>query len=137
MNTKHAIGLRVAASLAAAGLLIGASGSAARAQNEPARCTSFIPLFPDPGLEPSYTFPLHYGAFADVEVGAVGSGVLRLEVTVFEDSVLRDRRIWTLVPGEVELLTEILDVPNLFAIGRPLLVRMSASGPVSAMLIRD
>jgi hypothetical protein len=70
-------------------------------------------------------------------VGAVGSGVVRLEVTVFEDSVIRDRRLWTLIPGEVELLTEILDVPNLFAIGRPLLVRITASGPVSAMLIRS
>jgi hypothetical protein len=137
MKIKNAIGLRAAAYLAAGGLLLGAAGSGARAQNEPAPCTSFIPLFPDPGLEPSYTFPLHYGAFADVEVGAVGNGVVRLEVTVFEDSVIRDRRIWTLVPGEVELMTEILDVPNLFAIGRPLLVRMTASGPVSAMLIRD
>ena len=112
------------------------SGTTARAQSENA-CASFTRLEPDPGPELAYTFPLHYGTFADVEVGAVGDGTVRLEVTVFEGSAIKDRRIWILVPGRVDLLTGILDVENLFEIGSPLLVRMTGSGPVSAMLVRE
>ncbi len=62
---------------------------------------------------------------------------MQLEVTVFEDSAIKDRRTWILIPGRVELLTEILDVDNLFEIGSPLLVQMEASGPVSATLVRE
>jgi hypothetical protein len=80
-------------------------------------------LTPDPGPELAYSFPLHHGTFADVEVGAVGVGTVQLEVTVLEDSAIKDRRFWVLVPGRVELLTEILDVDNLFEIGSPLMVR--------------
>ncbi len=112
-------------------------GTGVRAQGESETCTSFIALTPDPGLGLTYTFPLHYGKFADVEVGAAAGDTVQLEVTVFENSAIKDRRIWVLVPGRVELLTEILDVENLFEIGSPLLVRMAASGPVSAMLIRE
>jgi hypothetical protein len=108
-----------------------------RAQSAVEVCTSFISLAPDPGLGLTYTFPLHYGKFADVEVGGAVSETVQLEVTVFEESAIKDRRIWVLVPGRVELLTSILDVENLFEIGSPLLVRMTASGPVSAMLIRE
>jgi len=118
-------------------LLVLQPGSGVRAQSEVEACSSFILLEPDPGPELAYTFPLHYGRFADVEVGGLGDGTMRLEVSVFEDSAIKDRRIWVLVPGRVELLTEILDVDNLFEIGSPLLVRMTASGPVSAMLIRE
>jgi hypothetical protein len=109
-------------------------GSGARAQSGNEACNSFIVLTPDSGG--AYTFPLQYGTFADVEVGAAFDGTVQIEVTVFEDSAIKDRRLWTLIPGRVELLTEILDVPNLFEVGRPLLVRMIASGPVSAMLVR-
>jgi hypothetical protein len=118
-------------------LMILNPGSRVRAQSEVKVCTDFILLSPDPGPELAYTFPLQYGTFADAEVGAVGDATVRLEVTVFEDSAIKDRRIWILVPGRVELLTEILDVENLFEIGSPLLVRMTASGPLSAMLIRE
>lgn len=112
-------------------------GAGVRAQSEVEACKNFILLEPDPGPDFAYTFPLHYGRFADVEVGAVGGGTLQLQVTVFEDSAIKDRRIWVLVPGKVELLTEILSVENLFEIGSPLLVRMTASEPVSAMLVRE
>jgi len=121
-------------------LLVLKPGPGVRAQENVEACTSFILLAPDPGPELAYTFPVHYGTFADVEVGAVGAmggGTVQLEVTVFEKSAIKDRRIWVLVPGRVELLTEILDVDNLFEIGSPLLVRMTASGPLSAMLVRE
>ncbi len=118
-------------------------GPGVRAQENVEACTSFILLTPDPGPELAYTFPLHYGTFADVEVGALGAfgslgdGTVQLEVTVLEGSAIKDRRIWILISGRVELLTEILDVENLFEIGSPLLVRMTASGPLSAMLVRE
>jgi len=126
--------------LGVAFLLLLNPGPGVRAQSDVEACTSFTLLSPDPGGELAYTFPLHYGRFADVEVGAMasfGGGTVRLEVTVFEDSAIKDRRIWVLVPGRVELLTEILDVDNLFEIGSPLLVRITASGPVSATLVRE
>ncbi len=112
------------------------SGTTARARSENA-CANFILLEPDPGPELAYSFPLHYGTFADVEVGAVDDSAVQLEVTVFERSAIKDRRIWVLVPGRVELLTDILGVENLFEIGSPLLVRMTASAPLSAMLVRE
>jgi hypothetical protein len=120
-------------------LLVLNPGPGVRAQSDVEACISFTPLSPDPGGELAYTFPLHYGRFADVEVGAMGSfgNTVQLEVTVFEDSSIKDRRIWVLVPGRVELLTEILDVRNLFELGSPLLVRMTASGPLSATLVRE
>ena len=121
-------------------LLVLRPGPGVRAQENVEACTSFILLTPDPGPELAYTFPLQYGTFADVEVGAVGAfgdGTVQLEVTVLEGSAIKDRRIWVLVPGRVELLTEILNVDNLFEIGSPLLVRMTASGPLSAMLVRE
>ncbi len=121
-------------------LLVLNPGPGVRAQSGVEACTSFTRLSPDSGGELAYTFPLHYGRFADVEVGATssfGGGTVQLEVTVFEDSSIKDRRIWVLVPGRVELLTEILDVDNLFEIGSPLLVRMTASGPLSATLVRE
>lgn len=118
-------------------MLVLKPGPGVRAQSAVDACTSFILLPPDPGLGLTYTFPLHYGKFADVEVGAAVGETVQLEVTVFEKSAIKDRRIWVLVPGRVELLTEILDVDNLFEIGSPLLVRMAASGPVSAMLVRE
>jgi hypothetical protein len=121
-------------------LLVLKPGPGVRAQTKSETCTSFILLESDPGPEPAYTFPLHYGTFADVELGAVdavGGGTVRLEVTVFERSAIKDRRTWILIPGRVELLTEILGVDNLFEIGSPLLVRMTASGPLSAMLVRE
>jgi len=124
-------------SLAVLALVSLPSGTTARAQSESESCTSFTPLEPDPGPELAYSFPLHYGTFADVEVGALDNSAVQLEVTVFERSAIKDRRIWILVPGRVELLTEILDVENLFEIGSPLLVRMTASGPLSAMLVRE
>jgi hypothetical protein len=120
-------------------LLVLNPGPGVRAQSDVEACISFTPLSRDPGGELAYTFPLHYGRFADVEVGAMGSfgSTVQLEVTVFEDSSIKDRRIWVLVPGRVELLTEILDVRNLFELGSPLLVRMTASAPVSATLVRE
>jgi hypothetical protein len=114
-----------------------AAGSAVRAQNDPGGCRTFIPLSPDLGVELVYSFPLYYGRFADVEVGASDADTVQLEVTVFEDSAIQDRRIWNLIPGRVELLTEILDVDNLFELGSPLLVRMETSGPVTAVLVRE
>jgi len=146
METNKALVHRLAPFLVVGFLLVLKPGPGVRAQSEVDACTSFIVLSPDPGGELAYTFPLHYGTFADVEVGAVGAlgalgalgdSTVRLEVTVLEDSSIKDRRIWTLIPGRVELLTEILDVDNLFEIGSPLLVRMTASGPVSAMLVRE
>jgi hypothetical protein len=118
-------------------LLVLKPGPGVSAQTKAEACTSFTLLEPDPGPELAYTFPLHYGTFADVEVGAVDDTSVRLEVTVLEGSAIKDRRIWILIPGRVELLTEILGVDNLFEIGSPLLVRMTASGPLSAMLVRE
>ena len=137
METNKALVHRLAPFLVVGFLLVLKPGPGVRAQSEVDACTSFIVLSPDPGGELAYTFPLHYGTFADVEVGAVDDSAVQLEVTVFERSAIKDRRIWILIPGRVELLTEILDVDNLFEIGSPLLVRMTASGPVSAMLVRE
>jgi len=137
METNKALVHRLAPFLVVGFLLVLKPGPGVRAQSEVDACTSFIVLSPDPGGELAYTFPLHYGTFADVEVGAVGDGTVRLEATVFEGSAIKDRRIWVLVPGRVELLTEILNVDNLFEIGSPLLVQMTASGPLSAMLVRQ
>jgi hypothetical protein len=137
METRKTPFHRVAPFLLVTLLLVLRPGPGVRAQNDVAASTSFILLAPDPGPEFAYSFPLHYGTFADVEVGAVGSGSVQLEVTVLEDSAIKDRRIWILQPGRVELLTEILDVQNLLEIGSPLLVRMTASGPLSAMLVRE
>ncbi|MGH9321621.1 MAG: hypothetical protein ACRD21_07845 [Vicinamibacteria bacterium] len=111
-------------------------GSGVRAQSESESCTSFTLLEPDLGPDLSYSVPLHYGSFADVEIGSASEGTVQLEVTVFEESAIKDRRIWTLVPRRVELATEILGVENLLEIGSPLLVRIEASGPVSAILVR-
>ncbi|HLE71408.1 MAG TPA: hypothetical protein VJH87_17125 [Vicinamibacteria bacterium] len=137
METTKALVHQWAPFLVVGFLLVLKPGPGVRAQENVEACTSFILLAPDPGPELAYTFPVHYGTFADVEVGAVGDGTVQLEVTVFEKSAIKDRRIWVLVPGRVELLTEILDVDNLFEIGSPLLVRMTASGPLSAMLVRE
>lgn len=131
MDTKTVFH-RTAPFLAALCFLVLSPGSGVRAQSEV--CTSYTPIDLDAGA--AYSVPLHYGTFADVEVGAAIGDTVQLEVTVFEESVVKDRRIWVLVPGRVELLTEILDVENLFQIGDPLLVRMTASGPVSAILVR-
>jgi hypothetical protein len=136
METKKAIVHRWAPFLILGFLLVLKPGPGVSAQGKAEECTSFILLEPDPGPELAYTFPLHYGTFADVEVGAVDDSAVQLEVTVFEGSAIKDRRIWILIPGRVELLTEILDVDNLFEIGSPLLVRMTASGVLSAMLVR-
>jgi hypothetical protein len=119
-----------------AGLAVAGGGHRVRAQVEDRRCTSFAQLEADPGAPLRYTIPLAYGSFADVEIGGTGSGTLQLEVEAWEQSVLKDRRIWVLVPGRVVLLSEILDVENLFQIGDPLLIRLEASAPVSAMLVR-
>jgi hypothetical protein len=127
---------RVAPFLAFVPFLL-AAGSAVRAQEDPAGCRSYLLLSPDIGVDLEYTFPLSYGRFADVEVGAATGSSVQLEVTVLEDSAIKDRRTWILIPGRVELLTEILDVDNLFEIGSPLLVQMEASGPVSATLVRE
>src|SRR3972149_10033196 len=89
-------------------LLVLKPGPGVRAQENVEACTSFILLAPDPGPELAYTFPLHYGTFADVEVGAGGDGTVQLEVTVFEKSAIKDRRIWVLVPGRAEGLAENL-----------------------------
>jgi hypothetical protein len=121
--------------IALAGLSL-AQGPRARAQVEDRRCTSFSQLEADPGAPLNYTIPLAYGSFADVEIGGTGVGTVQLEAEAWEQSVLKDRRIWVLVPGRVVLLTEILDVENLFQIGDPLLIRLEASAPVSAMLVR-
>jgi hypothetical protein len=121
--------------IALAGLSL-AQGPRARAQVEDRRCTSFAQLEADPGTPLTYTIPLAYGSFADVEIGGTGGSTVQLEVTAAEQSVIKDRRIWVLVPGRVVLLSEILDVENLFQIGDPLLVRVEASAPVSAMLVR-
>lgn len=137
METKKTLFHRVAPFLLVSFLLVLRPGPAVRAQSDVAASTSFILLAPEPGPDFAYTFPLHYGTFADVEVAAAGSGSVQLEVTVLEDSSIKDRRIWILLPGRVELLTEILDVENLLEIGSPLLVRMTASGPLSAMLVRE
>lgn len=133
---KNTVFHRVAPFLALL-LVFLSEGSAVRAQNDPAGCRNFLLLSPDLGVELVYSFPLLYGTFADVEVGASADSTVQIEVTVFEDSAIQDRRIWTLIPGRVELLTEILDVENLFEIGEPLLVRIEASGPVSATLVRE
>ncbi len=140
MENKKTLFHRGAPFLLLVFLLVLKPGPGVRAQTEVDACTSFTLLSPDPGAELAYTFPIHYGTFADVEVGAVGAfadGTVRLEVTVLKDSSIKDRRIWVLVPGRVELLTEILGVDNLFDIGSPLLVRMTASGPLSAILVRE
>jgi hypothetical protein len=137
METTKRLFHRGAPFLLLVSLLVLEPGHSVEAQGEVEACTSFIRLAPDPGLELAYSFPLRYGKFADVELGAADGGAVQLEVTVFEDSAIKDRRIWILVPGRVDLLTDILDVKNLFEIGSPLLIRMTASGPLSAMLVRD
>jgi hypothetical protein len=137
METKKALVHKWAPFLVVGFLLVLKPGPQVSAQSEAEACKSFVLLEPDPGPELAYTFPVHYGTFADVEVGSLGIDTVRLEVTVFEDSSIKDRRIWVLIPGRVDLLTEILDVENLFEIGGPLLVRMTASGPLSAMLVRE
>jgi hypothetical protein len=116
--------------------LLLARGPRVRAQVEERRCTSFAQLEAAPAAPLEYTIPLAYGSFADVEIGAAGGGTVQLEVTAAEQSVIKDRRLWVLVPGRVVLLSEILGVENLFQIGDPLLVRVEASAPVSAMLVR-
>jgi hypothetical protein len=133
---KNAVFHRVAPFLLLPVLFLSA-GSSVRAQGDPAGCRNFLPLTPDLGVDLVYSFPLHYGRFADVEVAAVEGNTVQLEVTVFEDSAIKDRRFWTLIPGRVELLTEILDVENLFELGSPLLVRMEPTGPLSATLVRE
>jgi len=52
-------------------LLVLKPGPGVRAQENVEACTGFILLAPDPGPDLAYTFPVHYGKFADVEVGAV------------------------------------------------------------------
>lgn len=122
-------------------ILLATAWAGARAQAppapEPCASTSFTQLFPDAGAPFSYTIPLHYGTFADVEIGSATSGTVQLSVDVFEKSVLKERRIWVLVPGRVVLVSDILGVENLFEIGSSLLVRVNASAPVSAMLVRQ
>jgi hypothetical protein len=126
-------------SLPIAALLLAAAWALAQSPSpaEPCSSTSFTQLFPDTGAPLSYTVPLQYGTFADVEIGSATSGTVQLAVDVFEKSVLKERRIWVLVPGRVVLLTDILDVDNLFEIGSALLVQIDASSPVSAMLVRQ
>ena len=136
MEKKNASFHRMAPLVLLVFLLVLQPGAGVRAQTGSEPCTSFVLLTPDPGPELAYTFPLRYGAFADVEVGAASDGTVQLEVTVFEQSSIKDRRLWILIPGRTELLTDILDVENLLEIGSPLLVRMTASAPVSAMLVR-
>jgi hypothetical protein len=119
-------------------LLLAAStlGPRARAQETPEPCTSFAQLAPDAGAPFGYTIPLLYGSFADVEVAAASSGTVQLQVEVVEKSAIRDRRIWILVPGRVVLLSDVLGVDDLFDIGEELVVRVEASAPVSAVLVR-
>jgi hypothetical protein len=118
-----------------AAVLIGLQvGPSARAQDPREPCASFTALSPDVGG--GYTVPLAYGSFADVEIGSQVGGTVQLEVEVLQQSVIKDRRIWVLVPGRVVLLTEVLGVENLFEIGSPLLVRIRVSEPVSVMLVR-
>lgn len=111
-------------------------GPRVRAQAAKESCTSFVQLVPDVGDPLSYTVPLHYGTFADVELAASGGETVQLEVEARQDSAIRDRRIWVLIPGRVSLLTEVLGVENLFQVGSPLVLRISASAPVSATLVR-
>jgi hypothetical protein len=120
--------------LFAAALMGLAAGPTARAQDPREPCASFAALSPDVGG--GYTVPLVYGSFADVEIASQTEGSVQLEIEVLQQSVIKDRRIWVLVPGRVVLLTEVLGVENLFELGSPLLVRVRASEPVSAILVR-
>lgn len=120
----------------AALLLLYIGQSRILAQDETTPCTSFTVLSPDVSDPLGFTVPIAYGSFADVELAATGDDTVQLEVEVLEDSAILDRRIRILVPGRVELLTEALDVENLLELGSPILVRMRASEPVSAVLVR-
>jgi hypothetical protein len=119
--------------LAVAGL---SDGPFVRAQVAQESCTSFAPLVSDTGDPLSYTVPLHYGAFADIELAASGQETVQLQVEALQDSAIKDRRTWVLIPGRVVLLTEVLGVNNLFDVGSPLVVHISAPTPVSAILVR-
>ena len=105
----------------------------ARAQRDSESCTSFTQIQPGPE---GYAIPLQYGSFADVEIGSASNGTVQIDVTVIQQSVLKDRRIWVLVPGRVYLVSEILGVENLFEFGSPLLLRIETSAPVTALLVR-
>jgi hypothetical protein len=118
------------------GLVLLLPGGGAQAQDGREACTSFTLLEPDPGPELAYTVPLSYGSFADVEIGSAAEGTVQLEITVYRESAIRERRLFVLIPRQVELATEILGVDDLFEIGSPLLVRIEPSGPVSAILVR-
>jgi hypothetical protein len=111
-------------------------GSSLRAQAAGESCTSFAPLVPDAGNSLSYTVALHYGRFADVELASQGRETVQLQVEALQDSAIKDRRIWILIPGRVVLLTEILGVDNLFNVGSPLVLHLTAEAPVSAILVR-
>ena len=112
------------------------AGPPLRAQVDPAPCTSFSQLAPDAGDPLSYTVPLRYGSFADVEIGASGGQTIQLQVEVFEDTAIKDRRTWVVIPGRVVLLSEVLGAPNLFQLGSALVLHVTTSSPVSAVMVR-
>jgi hypothetical protein len=111
-------------------------GPSVRAQAVRESCTSFAPLVADAGDPLSYTVPLHYGTFADVELAAAGTGTVQVQVEALSDSAIKDRRTWILNPGRVVVLTGILGVENLFEVAPKLVLHISAAAPVSAILVR-
>jgi len=106
------------------------------AQASKESCTSYVPLAANGGSPLGYTVPLRYGSFADVEVAASGEGTVQIEVEALQNGAIKDRRTWILIPGRVELLTEIFGVDNLFEVGSPLVLRIDTSAPVAATLVR-
>lgn len=117
-------------------LIAGDNPASAQAPDSGEGCTSFSELQSDFGGGRVFTFPIAYGGFADVEIAPLEESTTRIDVEVYEQSALRDRRITAIVPRRVELLTEILDVENLFELGLPLFVRIEADQPVRMMLVR-
>lgn len=122
---------------ASAGVFTETSPPGALAQESDAACSSFSELQSDRGQGRVYTIPIAYGDFADLEIAPLAESTTRLDIEVYEQSALRDRRITVVVPHRVELLTEILNVENLFDLGRPLFVRIEADPPVKVMLVRQ
>lgn len=116
-----------------AGLLI---EPGAGAQTTKESCTSFVPLFSSSASPLAYTVPLRYGTFADVELAASGDETVQIEVKAVQDGAIKDRRTWILIPGRVQLLTDIFGVENLFEIGSPLVIHIDPVSPVAAILVR-
>ncbi len=112
------------------------NGPTLQAQSETAGCLSFTQLASDFGTGLGYTIPLAYGSFADVELAPLSDSTTQVDIEIFEQSALRERRIHAIVPRRVELLTDIVDEVNLFDIGRPLYIRISSDRPVNVTLVR-